>query len=504
MTQIDEYGAEQGGGGGGSLIAHLPAIVWQRRWYLIVPIILLSIAGVAAAFLVPVRYTSTATLLVQSSSLPQAIAAGNPDDVIDRRIARIREQVLSRPELIELVNRYELYPKERAKSALSDIVETMRKSVTIVPLAAEQQGNGSNTIAFTLSYSYAEADKAQAVAQDLSEQVLQLDATQSTQQADATVQFLSDQSRTLQQQISDQERQIAAIKTANGSVLSSAGVTMLGGSSGSYDVQIAALQRENSQLVTQRNLVGSADSRDPGVAQAEAQLSAAQAIYSDSHPDVRLARIRLSEAKAAARKNVANVPVQAIDDQIGFNNRQIAALRATQAGDQARMNAAAGAQSRAPAILQQIAQLQQKLDGLNAQAKGVNDQLFQARAGVKAENEQLGERLSIVDPPVVPDEPSFPKRWMLIAAGPAAGIALGIVLVFLIELILRPIRDPATLTQMFGETPLGVIPTVVAKRSGSRRGRGRKQGREQKQGRRRWFLFGRRKAAAEAQDRMDA
>ena len=478
MKHVDEFEAEQGGGG--SLIGHLPAIIWQRRWLLIVPAVLLAIAGVAAAVLLPARYTSTATLLVQSSTLPQAIAAGNPDDVIDRRIARIREQVLSRPELIDLVNRYQLYPKQRADAALSDIVDTMRSAVTLAPLGAElQQGGGSGTtIAFTLSYSYTDPAKAQAVAQDLSEQVLRLDATQSTQQADATVQFLIDQSRSLQEQIATQERQIAGIKVANGTVLSSAGVTMMGGGSGGYDVQIAALQRENSQLISQRNLTRTADTRDPGVAQAEAQLAAAQAVYSDNHPDVRVAKQRLAEAKVLARKNVGNIPVQAVDDQVAFNNRQIAALRAAQSGDTARLNAMAGAQSRAPAILQQIAQLQQKLDGLNEQYRGVSDRLFQARAGVKAENEQLGERLSIVNPPVVPDEPSFPKRWMLFAGGPAAGVALGLALILLVELVMRPIRDPNALTQLFGESPLGVIPTISAKSPLAKR---------------RWFRF-RRKA----------
>lgn len=471
MKHVDEFEAEQGGGN--SLIAHLPAIIWQRRWLLIVPLVLLSIAGVAAAILLPARYTSTATLLVQSSTLPQAIAAGNPDDVIDRRIARIREQVLSRPELIDLVNRYQLYPRQRADAALSDIVDTMRQAVTIAPLGAELQGNGS-TIAFTLGYSYTDPAKAQAVAQDLSEQVLRLDATQSTQQADATVQFLNDQARSLQEQIATQERQIAGIKAANGSILSSAGVTMLGGGGGGYDVQIAALQRENSQLISQRNLTRTADTRDPMVTQAEAQLAAAQAVYSDDHPDVRVAKQRLTEAKSLARKNVGNIPLQAVDDQIAFNNRQIAALRAAQSGDTARLSSMAGAQSRAPVILQQVAQLQQKLDGLNEQYKGVSDRLFQARAGVKAENEQLGERLSIVNPPVVPDEPSFPKRWMLLAGGPAAGIGLGLVLILLIELVMRPIRDPNALTQLFGETPLGVIPTISAKPLKSKR---------------RWFRF---------------
>ena len=482
MKHVDEFEAAQGGGAA-ALFTHLPTIIWQRRWWLIVPTVVLAIAGVAAAFLLPTRYTSTATLLVQSAALPQQIAAGNPDDLIDRRIARIREQVLSRPELIELVNRYQLYPRQRARAALSDIVDTMRSAVSFAPLSSEmQQTNGSTTIAFTLSYSYADPTKAQAVAQDLSEQVLQLDATRSTQQAGATVQFLTDQARNLQQQIGEQERQIAGIKGANGQVLSSAGMALVGGSSGSYDVQIAALQRENAQLLSQRNLTQTQETRDPAVIQAESALAGAQAVYSENHPDVKLAKQRLAEARSFAKKNVARVPLQGLDDQVAFNNRQISALRAAQASDSARLNATVGAQSRAPVVLQQIAQLQQKLDTLNEQYKGISDRLLLAKAGVKAENEQLGERLSIVDPPVVPAEPSFPKRWMLIAGGPAAGIALGLVLLLAVELLLRPIRDPATLTEMFGESPLGVIPTVPAKGGTQGRrwyqrllGRGRRQ-----------------------------
>ena len=305
---------------GGSLFSHVPAIIWQRKWLLIIPAILCSIAGVAAAFLLPVSYKSTATLLVQSSPLPAAVAGDATDDLVDRRVARIREQVLSRPGLIELVNKYGLYPKQRARDALSDIVDRMRSAVSIAPLSTDAQRapNGSSTIAFSLGYSYADPGKAQAVTQDLVEQVLQLDATGNTEQANNTVQFLTDQQRGLQDQSSQIEAQIASIKRANGAVLSNSNVTMLGGSSGSYDVQIAALQRENSQLLSQRDVARTADTRDPGVAAAESQLAAARAVYSDDHPDVKFARQRLAEAKALAQRNVAKIPMQALDQQVAL------------------------------------------------------------------------------------------------------------------------------------------------------------------------------------------
>lgn len=471
MKHVSEFEGEEGAGGG-SFLAHIPAILWHRKRLVIWPLILLSIAGVAAAFLLPVRYTSAATLLVQSAALPNTVAGQDANDLIDRRIARIREQVLSRPQLIELVNRYQLYPSERSEGALSAIVEKMRDAVEITPLTAaiQQNANGSSTIAFTLGYTYSDATKAQAVAQDLVEQMLQLDATGNTQQAGATVQFLTDQSRGLQKQISELENQIASIKLANGNVLSSAGVTMLGGSGGGYDMQIASLQRENSQLLSQRQLTVESATRDPMVQSAEASLAGAQAVFSDDHPDVKLAKQRLAEAKALAATNVSKIPLSGIDKQVAFNNAEIGRLRSAQASESARVSMTLGAQSRAPAILQQINQIQQRLDALNEQYRGVSDRLLQAKAGVKAENEQLGERLAVVDPPVVPDEPTFPNRWLFSGGGIAAGLLAGLLLIFAVELFKRPIRDPATLTEMFGQAPLGVIPTIRSKTAARRRG----------------------------------
>ncbi|RZM08293.1 MAG: hypothetical protein EOP67_71900 [Sphingomonas sp.] len=42
----DAYGTETdvpGGEGGGGIIAYLPSILWQRRWWIIVPLVLCTI-----------------------------------------------------------------------------------------------------------------------------------------------------------------------------------------------------------------------------------------------------------------------------------------------------------------------------------------------------------------------------------------------------------------------------------------------------------------------------
>ena len=447
----------------GNLFAHLPAIIRQRIYWVVVPAIVCLLMGIAAAFLLPTMYRSTATLLVESPQLPDDIAGSEDLDIVDQRIAKIRQQVLSRPRLIELIQKHRLYTKERSGKSLSEIVADMRAATSISAVSAEFQkvGNGnSSTVAFSLSFDYEAAAQAQAVAQDMTEQVLLIDATKNSEQATNTVQFLTEQATALQTQISALENSIEMVKGANGAALSSSAMSMFTGQNGSYDVQIIGLQRENIQLKAQREAKKSSDERDPLVANAEAELAAAQARYSQNHPDIAIAKRRLSEARRLAAENLAKLPQDTIDQQIASNNAQIAALQTAKAQEGSRISAIQGAQARAPLVLEEIAQQQQKLDALNKQYESISTRLMAAQSSAKAENEQKGERLSVIDPPVVPEEAISPNRPILILGGLALGIGLGLTLILLIELIQRPVRDALDIQSATGFAPLVSIPTI--------------------------------------------
>jgi uncharacterized protein involved in exopolysaccharide biosynthesis len=239
--------------------------------------------------------------------------------------------------------------------------------------------------------------------------------------------------------------------------------TPIGGNSVGYDMQIADLMRTNQSLALQKSDIKTSDERDPMVANAEAALAGARAQYSEEHPDVRLAKARLEEAKRLAAQNVKKLPVgDNIDAQIKFNNEQIGKLRAAKAQEQGQVTASISSQSRAPAVQQITTQLQQKLDGLYKQYDAVSQRLMTAQAGARAANEQLGERLVVVDPPVVPDKPASPNRTMILGGGLAGGLALGLLLALLAEMFLRPIRTPSRVAQITGSPTLALVPVIEA------------------------------------------
>jgi protein tyrosine kinase modulator len=185
-------------------------------------------------------------------------------------------------------------------------------------------------------------------------------------------------------------------------------------------------------------------------------------MYSDTHPDVIRARERLEAAKQAATSAGPSGGSSLVSEQIAANNDAIGQLSAARDAAMARANSMMAGQARAPAIEEQAMQLESRASALRDQLKSVSEDLLKARANVRMSNEQRGERLSLVDPPNLPDHPSSPNRPLLIAGGCAAGLALGIVLALLVEFLRRPIRSPLQI-QALGIPILGVVPILEPK-----------------------------------------
>ena len=450
---------ENSGAGGGWLLNHIPTIMWQRRWWVIGATVLLSIAGIVAAYMLPTIYRSSATLLVQSQDLPTSVVDAPSSGMIEQRIAKIRERVLSRGDLVALIEQNDLYTKERRKKPLSEVIENMRKATTVGALAGDigQSGGGtSNTIAVNMSFDYPDPVKAQAVLQSYVANFLRMDNETVEQQAGLTVRFLQDQATKLQGQVSVIENQITGLKARNGSALAGVGGGGMVIDTGSYTSQIAGLESQNRQLVA----AGGRGRGNPELAAAESALASATAKYADTHPDVVQAQQHLEQVRAIMRANPGQDDSTLIRQQIDANNRAIASLSESRQASLARAAAASAGSARAPAILEQAMQLENQASTLRDQYKQVSDNLLKAQNSERMANEQRAERLSLVDAPDLPDTPQSPNRPLLIFGGVAAGLMLGLFVALGIELVTQPMRSPNQIEAM-GLPVLGVVPILT-------------------------------------------
>lgn len=456
MIEGRSFEKPESGSGFGWIINHLPAILWQRRLYVIGAFLLLFLAGVITAYSLPTMYRSSATLLVQNQQLSTDVVESPGSGEIEQRIARIRERVLSRGDLISLIEQYGLYQDERRSEPMSYVVDKMRKATTVGALEAgvgQSSGQEENLIAITMSFDYPEPALAQQVLQSYVTRFLRMDNESVEDQANLTVRFLEDQAGKLHAQVTQVERQITELKARNGSALAtSGGVPFM--DTGSYTAQIASLENQNRQLLLQTRRGGTG-----GLAQAEADLARLRSVYADSHPDVIMARERVETLRNMPASESSGETVEAIRDQIRANNETIAQLNAAKNAALARASSAMAGQARAPAILEQAMQLESRASALRDQYNKVSNDLLKAQNSARLANEQRAERLSLVEPPNLPDRPHWPNRPLFIAAAAAAGLGLGLLLALGIELLSRPMRSPTQLQGM-GLPVLGVVPIL--------------------------------------------
>lgn len=456
---------ERGHSGPTWMVNHLPVILWQRRYYVLVCVAALLLAATIAALMLPTTYRSTATLLVQSQDLPTTLVDAPTNGAIEQRIARIRERVLSRGDLIQLIEQDDLYPSERRSQPLSKIIEKMRHATTVGALSSDigqQSGSQNNTVAIAMSFDYPDPVKAQAVLQSFVTKFLSMDNADVEDQANLTVRFLQDQANKLQAQISEVEGQLTALKARNGAALASTGASPLI-DTGSFSAQITALQNENRQLIAQSRRPAQ---RNDALASAEAALAAAQAQYNDSHPDVIAAKQRVAELRRTAQNSGDENTIQ---EQIAANNSAIHQLMDQRDATLSRANAQMAGSARAPAIEEQAMQLENNANTLRTQYQQISENLLKAQNSARMASEQRAEHLSLVEPANLPDHPFSPNRPLLIAAGAAAGLVLGLLIALGLELINRPVRSPRQIQDM-GLPMIGVVPLLKTKTK-SRSGR---------------------------------
>ena len=443
------------------MINHLPRILWERRYYVLGCFLAMLLAGTIAAFALPRTYRSTATLLVQSQDLPTSLVESPTTGAVEQRVARIREQVLSRGDLIQLIEQNDLYSDERRSQPLSKVIEKMRSATNLSALSGDigqQSGNQTSTVAITMTFDYPDPNKAQAVLQSFVTKFLSMDSEDVEDQATLSVRFLQDQANKLQSQITELEGQLTSLKSKNGAALASSGAAPMI-DTGSFSAQITSLQNENRQLIVQ--------SRDPGkredaLGAAEAALVALQSRYNDTHPDVIAAKDRVNALRAVSQRTPA--AGSAIQEQIAANNQAIHQLMDQRDAMVARANSATAGQARAPAVMEQAMQLENRTNTLRSQYQQVSENLLKAQNSSRMATEQRAERLSLVEPASLPDQPFSPNRLKLFGGGAAAGLALGLFLALALEILARPVRSPRQIEQL-GLPIIGVVPLI---RTGAR------------------------------------
>ncbi len=176
--------------------------------------------GAIVALVWPSSYRSTATILIEEQEIPQDLVRSTVSSYADQRIQVISQQVMTRANLMQIVDKYTLYPSERKRETTEEILERMRKDIRLDLVNSDvtdrrSGGKTSATIAFTLSYDSQSAEKAQKVANELTSLYLNENLQIRKQKADETSSFLAKEAEELGKRISEIEEDLSGFKRKN-------------------------------------------------------------------------------------------------------------------------------------------------------------------------------------------------------------------------------------------------------------------------------------------------
>src|SRR5439155_7648394 len=86
---------------------------------------------------------------------------------LESRLHVIKQEVLSRARLTELIDRFQLYPELRSREPIDAVLDQMRHDIDIEPNGPEQLSGRRTTVSFKISYTGARDDTVADVANAL-------------------------------------------------------------------------------------------------------------------------------------------------------------------------------------------------------------------------------------------------------------------------------------------------------------------------------------------------
>ena len=311
----------------------------RRRFALIAVIGILGIiiSGLVAYLLPPV-YQAQARILVESQKIPESMIRSTVTSGVAERLQRIQQRLMARDNVNRMINELGLF-ENNPNMTETEKIDRLRWSTEIVTIEVggndrRRRGGDVEISAFNIKVKYGDPNKVVAIVDAFVETILAQNETVRSERAIETLTYFIREQTRLGEALAEIEGRITGYKNENQEALPDSldfrreEVSRLAESNAELDRQILGLEGELSSLVVelaQAEIVPAADQspEERELAQLKRLLVQKQAIYAESHRE-----IRALKAQVAALE--ASLPVVLTDNGEGASLREAAMSRQIQ------------------------------------------------------------------------------------------------------------------------------------------------------------------------------
>jgi polysaccharide biosynthesis transport protein len=437
---------------------------------------------ILAAYLIHPKYQSTATIMLEASSVPKDIIESTVTSYADQQIEIVQGRVMTDASLAEIVKETDPYPlrkdwsvADKAQRLLDDTTLERVDPVTFKPQAESN--------AFSLHYDNPDPKIAEKIASRLASLFLTYNQVTRTEAASEAAGFLQKQSEQLASQMHDVDVQLAALKSKYGQatpelqVRNQAIIEDAQRQLDSVQEQILAAQERESVLSlqlsqTSPNLITqSGDLTD--IATVRAKLTEAEQRYTPDHPEVKRLKhaleVLMAQNKLGSKEEANNPQYLLTQAQLKGARNELATLQALAGSLREKLERTRGLVAETPGAEKEFTEVTRRREVLQNEYQHVQDRLQSANLAETFESKQGGERFSMVRAPTVPSSPVFPNRVGLILLGFVLGCVISGIAVAIAESTDTNVRTSKDIVLPEGVPVLASIPFILNKTDHRRR-----------------------------------
>jgi polysaccharide biosynthesis transport protein len=450
--------------------------IMRRRASLMIAIFLgVLLIAVIAAFVIPPAYRATGTIMIETPQVLEGVVPAPARDDLDARINIIKQRVMTREGLIQIINKHNLF-KDNAGSlrplTTTELIDKMRSLVNVESIASNQQRQP--TIAFAISFEDQHPEVALQVTNDLVTLFLDWNIKLRTEGAIETTTFLSEESNKLKAEVDRLEEKISAYKRQNSEnlpeQLNLRESMMARAENDLYSVErdIRSGNEELRSLEAELSAAKHGMSDDPSqtLPALKAEYTKLSAIYTESHPDLRALKRKIDALEQGANTqdsknatgNVTSLAVFKIQAKVDAVNARLDSLAQQKKMLKEKIGQNEHAMELTPKVAQGLDILIRDRDSAQKKFDELRNKKMNAQIAQNLESENKSERFILLEPPIMPEKPYKPDRKKIFAIGFFLALAVSIGAAIVLESLDKRIRGVEALTHVLGHRPLVVIP----------------------------------------------
>jgi protein tyrosine kinase modulator len=479
-------------------------ILRRRKWLLVMPAVLLSVAAYVVSTKIPNRYESVTSVLIEEQRVSDSIVKPIVTSDSNQKLTTMKERILSRTRLEPIVERFALFSDTGLP--LEDRITKLHDAIKVTPTAAMEGTRSSQLPGFSIQVTLNDPRLAQQVCSEILNMFVDEDIKSGIVENTSIMDFLNKQVEEAQQKMNAQDAKLADFKRHNLGSLpdqEAANLQLLTSTNTQMEAVTQSLDREeqnkalweselSQQLATWRatRQTGTAVNPvtiDTELKQKQDELAKLQEKFTDDWPDVKAKKQEIQELKKrmadAEATNKLHPPVKEKEDstsavsviepesiqklraEIKVSDLAIQEKKRQQQTLQENYKVYQGRVQISPMVEQEYSELTRDNISAKADYDGLIHKRDDSGMSVALQRRQEGGGFKPLDPASLPDKPAYPNRLLFAGGGFGGGLALGLALILLLEMRDKSFRTESDVEALLKLPTLAMVPVLDASSS---------------------------------------